>query len=186
MRLKRLISNVGCKTNPHAVLWFGFWFAYMTGFSLKAGYCALQLISSTQGTRVGTHCDLGSPGSHLQLHGCYAALSQDGIDYHFAVKEDMQKEIDDGQFLESADVHGNLYGTSKKAVSDVAAEGKCCILDIDVQGARQVRAAGLKGLFVFVAPPSFEELERRLRSRQTETEEQITKRLRNANAELSR
>ena len=59
--------------------------------------------------------------------------------YHFTSKPDMEKEIADGQFLEHAHVHGNIYGTSVAAVREVAANGKCCILDIDVQGARQAR-----------------------------------------------
>ena len=67
------------------------------------------------------------------------ALPQDGVHYHFTAKPQMEKEIADGQFLEHAHVHGNIYGTSVAAVREVAANGKCCILDIDVQGARQVR-----------------------------------------------
>jgi guanylate kinase len=63
---------------------------------------------------------------------------QDGVHYWFTDKETMQAEIEDGQFLEFAHVHDNIYGTSIRAVRDVAAQGKCCILDIDVQGARQV------------------------------------------------
>ena len=69
-------------------------------------------------------------------------LLQDGVHYHFTSKPQMEKEIADGQFLEYAHVHGNIYGTSVAAVREVAANGKCCILDIDVQGARQVCAAG--------------------------------------------
>jgi guanylate kinase len=64
--------------------------------------------------------------------------AQDGVHYHFTTKPQMEKEIADGQFLEYAHVHGNIYGTSVAAVREVAAHGKCCILDIDVQGARQV------------------------------------------------
>lgn len=113
------------------------------------------------------------------------ARLQDGVHYHFTSKEAFEREIAEGKFLEYAYVHSNIYGTSIKAVQDVAAAGKCCILDIDVQGARQVRASGLRAIFVFVAPPSVEELERRLRGRGTESEEQITTRLKNAREELS-
>ena len=74
-----------------------------------------------------------------------AGLLQDGVHYHFTSKPQMEKEIADGQFLEYAHVHGNIYGTSVAAVREVAANGKCCILDIDVQGARQVCAAGDTG-----------------------------------------
>ena len=72
-------------------------------------------------------------------------LPQDGVHYHFTTKPAMEKEIADGQFLEHAHVHGNIYGTSVAAVREVAANGKCCILDIDVQGARQVRDAVAAG-----------------------------------------
>ncbi|KAG8048815.1 hypothetical protein GUJ93_ZPchr0009g595 [Zizania palustris] len=108
----------------------------------------------------------------------------DGVHYHFTERSKMEEEISEGKFLEFAHVHGNLYGTSIEAVESVTDEGKRCILDIDVQGARSVRASSLEAIFIFVCPPSFEELEKRLRARGTETEEQIQKRLRNARAEL--
>nr|XP_043620409.1 guanylate kinase 2-like isoform X2 [Erigeron canadensis] len=109
---------------------------------------------------------------------------QNGVHYHFTGRNVMEEEIKSGKFLEFAAVHGNLYGTSIEAVDVVADAGKRCILDIDVQGARSVRASSLEAIFIFVSPPSFEELEKRLRARGTETEEQIQKRLRNAKAEL--
>ncbi|KAG8093183.1 hypothetical protein GUJ93_ZPchr0012g22190 [Zizania palustris] len=108
----------------------------------------------------------------------------DGIHYHFTERSKMEQEISEGKFLEFAHVHGNLYGTSIEAVESVSDQGKRCILDIDVQGARSVRASSLEAIFIFVCPPSFEELEKRLRARGTETEEQIQKRLKNARAEL--
>ncbi|KAJ7539925.1 hypothetical protein O6H91_11G115300 [Diphasiastrum complanatum] len=108
----------------------------------------------------------------------------DGVHYHFTNRPAMEVEVKEGKFLESADVHGNLYGTSIAAVEAVAEAGKRCILDIDVQGALSVRRSSMDALFIFVAPPSFEELEKRLRGRGTETEEQIQKRLRNAKAEI--
>lgn len=107
-----------------------------------------------------------------------------GVHYHFTERSLMEKDIREGKFLESASVHGNLYGTSIQAVEAVADAGKRCILDIDVQGARSVRASSLEAIFIFICPPSFDELEKRLRSRGTETEEQVQKRLRNAKAEL--
>ncbi|KAI8562194.1 hypothetical protein RHMOL_Rhmol03G0015700 [Rhododendron molle] len=109
---------------------------------------------------------------------------KDGVHYHFTDRSVMEKAIKDGKFLEFAAVHGNLYGTSIEAVEVVADEGKRCILDIDVQGARSVRASTLEAIFIFICPPSFDELEKRLRERGTETEEQIQKRLRNAKTEL--
>jgi len=111
-------------------------------------------------------------------------MEKDSIHYHFTERSVMEKEIKDGKFLEFASVHGNLYGTSVEAVEVVTDAGKRCILDIDVQGARSVRASSLEAIFIFVSPPSMEELEKRLRARGTETEEQILKRLRNAQAEM--
>ncbi|GMP97366.1 hypothetical protein CsSME_00045653 [Camellia sinensis var. sinensis] len=109
---------------------------------------------------------------------------KDGVHYHFTDRSVMENEIKDGKFLEFASVHGNLYGTSVEAVEVVADAGKRCILDIDVQGARSVSESSLEAIFIFICPPSFEVLEKRLRDRGTETEEQIQKRLRNARAEL--
>ncbi|GAV57290.1 Guanylate_kin domain-containing protein [Cephalotus follicularis] len=111
-------------------------------------------------------------------------MEKDGVHYHFTDRSVMENEIKDGKFLEFANVHGNLYGTSVEAVEVVADSGKRCILDIDVQGARSVRASSLEAIFIFICPPSMMELENRLRSRGTETEEQIQKRLRNAKAEM--
>ncbi|KAJ0982319.1 hypothetical protein J5N97_010574 [Dioscorea zingiberensis] len=108
----------------------------------------------------------------------------DGVHYHFTERSKMEKDIREGKFLESALVHGNLYGTSIEAVETVTDSGKTCILDIGVQGARSVRASSLEAIFIFICPPSFEELEKRLRARGTESEEQVQKRLRNASAEL--
>ncbi|XP_024372272.1 uncharacterized protein [Physcomitrium patens] len=112
----------------------------------------------------------------------------DGVHYHFASRPVMTQEITEGKFLESAEVHGNLYGTSWAAVEAVADAGKICILDIDVQGAQAVKKSALKAKYIFIKPPApeEEELERRLRGRGTESEEQIQKRLRGAKQELER
>mmetsp|Transcript_30630 Transcript_30630/g.47005 ORF Transcript_30630/g.47005 Transcript_30630/m.47005 type:complete len:420 (-) Transcript_30630:173-1432(-) len=109
---------------------------------------------------------------------------KDGVHYNFTNVDSMKKEIDEGKFVESAEVHGNYYGTSIAAVETVQNAGKICILDIDVQGVRNVKKSSLKPLYLFIAPPSVEELEKRLRGRGTETEESIQKRLGNASKEL--
>mmetsp|Transcript_4945 Transcript_4945/g.6046 ORF Transcript_4945/g.6046 Transcript_4945/m.6046 type:complete len:200 (+) Transcript_4945:147-746(+) len=109
---------------------------------------------------------------------------QDGVHYNFTTVEDIKKEIDDGKFIEYAEVHGNYYGTSVQAVESVKSKGKICILDIDVQGVRNVKKSALNPRYVFIAPPSMEILESRLRSRGTEKEEDIVKRIANAAAEL--
>ncbi|XP_044468121.1 guanylate kinase 2-like isoform X2 [Mangifera indica] len=111
-------------------------------------------------------------------------MEKNGEHYHFTERSVMEKEIKDGKFLEYASVHGNLYGTSIEAVEVVSDAGKRCILDIDVQGAKSVRASSLEAIFIFIRPPSMKQLEERLRARGTETEDQIQKRLQNAEAEI--
>jgi guanylate kinase len=112
------------------------------------------------------------------------AGEEDGVHYHFTTREAMQADIDEGKFIEHADVHGKLYGTSCKAVEDVAAQARICILDIDVQGVRSVKSSTLDPVYVFVEPPSMAVLEKRLRSRGTETAEQVARRIANAAGEM--
>ena len=104
---------------------------------------------------------------------------EEGIHYHFSSREIMEKMKRDDEFLESAEFSGNMYGTSKKAVSKVLEEGKICILDIDVQGVKAIKAPGDIGIptptFVFIKPPSMEVLEQRLRARGTESDESLAK-----------
>ncbi|XVF56117.1 hypothetical protein PTKIN_Ptkin06aG0091400 [Pterospermum kingtungense] len=97
-------------------------------------------------------------------------MEKNGVHYHFTERTVMEKDIKDGKLLEFASVHGNLYGTSIEAVEAVADSGKRCILDIDVQGAKSVRASSLDAIFIFIYPPSMRELEQRLRSRNAEAE----------------
>lgn len=110
----------------------------------------------------------------------------DGRDYHFTDLETMQRGVAAGQFIEHAMVHGNMYGTSQQAVEAVQKEGRICLLDIDVQGAQSVHEQNkfVGTRFVFLLPPSLEELERRLRGRGTETEERVRTRLGNAKREI--
>ena len=96
----------------------------------------------------------------------------------------MEKEIAEGKFIEHANVHGNIYGTSFASVLKVANSNKICILDIDVQGVQQVMKSGMKAEFVFIKPPSFEELSRRLRGRGTDSAEAVELRLKNCQHEL--
>jgi len=91
------------------------------------------------------------------------------------------------QFIEHAEVHGNLYGTSYESVQNVIRQGKICILDIDIQGAKGVKedTSLVPPHFIFIAPPSMEILEKRLRDRGTETEEALLKRIGNAQKEVA-
>lgn len=111
---------------------------------------------------------------------------ENGVHYHFVEKEKVRAEIAAGMFVESAEVHGNIYGTSIKAIKDVTAQGKVCVLDIDVQGAEQVKKSDLdsRAVYIFISPPSMAELEARLRGRATETEEKIQLRLKTAQTEM--
>ncbi|XP_068215276.1 guanylate kinase isoform X2 [Palaemon carinicauda] len=107
-----------------------------------------------------------------------------GTHYYFVSKEEMQEAIENGEFIEHAEYSGNLYGTSKKAVDDVSSSGRICILDIDMQGVIQVKDSELQPYYLFIQPPSIEELEQRLRARGTETEESLMRRLETAKKEL--
>ena len=97
---------------------------------------------------------------------------------------EMEAMISRGEFIEYARVHDKIYGTSVAGVRAVSAAGKTCLLDIDVQGATSVKKTDLNARFVFIAPPSFQELEARLRGRGTESDEQIDTRLQNAKGEM--
>lgn len=109
-----------------------------------------------------------------------------GTHYNFVDKATMERDIASGKFLEHANVHQNIYGTSFAAVRAVSKQGRICILDIDVQGAEAVKKSTLNAAYVFIAPPSMEELEQRLRGRGTEAEDAVLKRLENARTEMAK
>jgi guanylate kinase len=109
----------------------------------------------------------------------------EGRDYWFLDRGEFEGRRDAGEFAESAEVHGFLYGTPRAPIDHALAEGRDMLLDIDVQGARQMKAGyGADAVSVFVMPPSDEELERRLRARGTDSAEGIRKRLERAKAEM--
>ena len=108
-----------------------------------------------------------------------------GQHYFFTDREDFERRIADGAFLEYANVFSNFYGTPRGFVEETLAQGRDVLLEIDVQGALQVKESAPDGVFIFLIPPSMEELEKRIRSRATETEEKIHERLGKANAEMS-
>ncbi|XP_073846550.1 guanylate kinase isoform X2 [Musca autumnalis] len=110
---------------------------------------------------------------------------EDGVHYNFVEREDMEKAIANGEFIESATFSGNMYGTSKEAVRKVQSAGKVCILDIEPQGVEQVKKTDLNPILIFNNPPSIEALEERLRKRNTETEETLKKRLDAAATEIA-
>ncbi|KZZ97187.1 guanylate kinase [Ascosphaera apis ARSEF 7405] len=110
---------------------------------------------------------------------------QDGREYYFTNKESFLDLVKASGFIEHAQFGGNYYGTSKKAVKDVAEKGRICILDIEMEGVKQVKNSDLNARFLFIAPPSEEELEKRLRGRGTESEDSLQKRLAQAKNELA-
>ncbi|XP_035026929.1 guanylate kinase [Hippoglossus stenolepis] len=102
---------------------------------------------------------------------------KNGKDYHYVTREIMQASIDKGDFMENAEFSGNMYGTSKAAVQDVQAKNLICILDIDMQGVRNIKGTDLNPMYISIQPPSMAVLEKRLRDRKTETEETLQRRL---------
>src|SRR5690242_18180148 len=109
---------------------------------------------------------------------------QDGVDYHFIDRAKFDAMQRRGEFLESAEVHGNHYGTSRKVILDAIARGEDLILEIDWQGAQQVRRLYPDCVGIFILPPSVPELERRMRSRGQDSDAVIRRRVKNAREEL--
>ncbi|XP_008588612.1 PREDICTED: guanylate kinase isoform X1 [Galeopterus variegatus] len=109
---------------------------------------------------------------------------ENGKDYYFVTREVMQRDIIAGDFIEHAEFSGNLYGTSKAAVQAVQAMNRICVLDVDLQGVRNIKKTDLRPIYISVQPPSLDVLEQRLRQRNTETEESLAKRLAAARADM--
>mmetsp|Transcript_4727 Transcript_4727/g.6994 ORF Transcript_4727/g.6994 Transcript_4727/m.6994 type:complete len:202 (+) Transcript_4727:48-653(+) len=110
---------------------------------------------------------------------------ENGTHYHFTTVEEFEKDIKDKKFVEYAKVHNNYYGTSFKSIQDVAEHrNEICILDIDIQGCKQICKTDLNPLCVFITAPSIEELKNRLENRGTETKETLETRLNNAIKEI--
>jgi guanylate kinase len=110
---------------------------------------------------------------------------RDGVDYHFVDTEFFQRMIEKQQLVEWAEVHDNLYGTSLETLNVAAQDGIDLLLDIDCQGAAQLKKSYRQGVFIFILPPSYAELEKRLRDRGTDDEDAILRRLQNAEQEIS-
>ena len=113
------------------------------------------------------------------------AGEKNGVDYHYVDEASFRKMRERGEFLESAEVHGHHYGTAKQVILDAVARGEDMILEIDWQGAQQVRRLYPGCVGVFILPPSIEELERRMRARGQDAEPVIRRRLANAREELT-
>lgn len=109
----------------------------------------------------------------------------DGINYHFLSKEIFKERVDRGEFLEWAEVHENFYGTPKLDIYELLEEGKNVILEIDIQGALQVKKNCEGGVFIFIIPPSMEELKKRIIGRGSETPESLELRFQTAYEEIN-
>lgn len=152
----------------------------------------LLVLSGPSGTGKGTVC--GKVREHLGDSVCYSISAttrkprtgeEHGREYFFFSKEEFEELRDQNGFLEWAQVYDNYYGTPRAFVESVLEAGKDCILEIDPQGALQVRKASSEAVLVFIAPPSLEELRSRLTGRGTEAPEEVEKRLSCAEAELA-
>lgn len=150
----------------------------------------LIVISGPAGSGKGTVC------AHLLKNGNFAFSvsattraprpgEENGVNYHFISKEDFKSRIENGDMLEYTEYCGNFYGTPKKEAEDVLASGKNLILEIEVEGAKNVKAKYPEAILILLLPPSFATQEQRLRDRGTETEEKILARLEQTKNELS-
>ncbi|QJW92629.1 guanylate kinase [Frigoriglobus tundricola] len=154
----------------------------------------LVVVSGPSGVGKTTVVDRLLAGAQLPLRRAVTATTrprraneENGRDYHFWGEGEFRKAIDDGRMLEWAVVFGrDFYGTPRSEVDPHRAEGRGVILVIDVQGAANVRQACPDCLLVFIEPPSFEELEARLRGRQDMPEERVLRRLKTARDEMAR
>ncbi len=108
----------------------------------------------------------------------------DGRDYFFVSQKRFQEMLQAGDFAESAEVHANLYGTSRRVLDDMVSKGIDVILDIDTQGAKQIKKKFESAVFIFILPPSLDILEERLRNRRSDLEEEIKRRMTRAREEI--
>ena len=150
----------------------------------------LVVISGASGTGKGTVCSALMESLPEMAYSISATTrqprkgEQDGVNYYFLSKEDFRKMIAEDGFLEWAEVYGNYYGTPRKKVQEKLAGGQDILLEIDTQGALNVMEKYPAGVFIFLVPPSLEELERRIRKRGTETTESLEARLGAAKKEI--
>ena len=153
--------------------------------------CLLFIVSAPSGTGKTTVVErLVRVTDRLKLSRSYTSRAPrgdeaDGVDYNFVSRARFESMIANGEFLEHADVFGNLYGTHAGDTTRCLESGDDVVLVIDVQGARKVRASGLPHVAVFVLPPSYDVLENRLRGRSKDSDEAMRKRLEVAREEVS-
>lgn len=150
----------------------------------------LFIVSAPSGTGKTTLCNaILQALSDLEYSISYTTRpprkgEQEGVAYHFIPKDVFREKIKSNEWAEWAEVHGNFYGTSTKVLEDTLKRGKDILLDIDVQGAKKLRSRFPDAILIFVMPPSFEELEKRLSHRGTDSAESIARRLEDAKQEM--
>lgn len=155
---------------------------------MSSAVLVLSAASGTGKSTVGVRLLESLPDLALSVSHTTRALrgaEVDGRDYHFVDRETFRSMEAAGAFLESAEVHGNFYGTARAEVEGILSRGRSVLLDVDVQGGRAVKAALPQSLAVFLLPPDMVELERRLRDRGTDDPDTIRLRLDNARAEMA-
>ncbi len=155
------------------------------------GCCLLFIVSAPSGTGKTTVVErLVRVTERLKLSRSYTSRAPrgdevNGVDYNFVSREQFENMIANGEFLEHAEVFGNFYGTHAGDATRCLESGDDVVLVIDVQGARKVRRVGLPHVAIFVLPPSYDALERRLRGRSKDSDEAIRRRLEVAREEVS-
>ena len=151
----------------------------------------LIVISGPSGAGKGTICqELLNKNDNIYLSVSATTRSPregevDGVNYYFLTQEDFKSKVENKGFIEYANVHGNYYGTPKLNVEKMLEEGKDVILEIDIQGALQVKENFSEGVFIFILPTSMDELKRRIIKRGSETEESLMTRFKNAYKEIN-
>lgn len=151
----------------------------------------LLVISGPSGAGKGTICK-ALLEKHKDIYLSVSATTREpregevhGVNYFFTNKEDFLKKVEEGDFLEHAEVYGNYYGTPKSSVQKMLDEGRDVILEIDIQGALKVKENCEEGIFIFILPPSMEELKQRIIKRGSETPESLMTRFKSAYKEIN-
>ncbi|MGL5577104.1 MAG: guanylate kinase [Sarcina sp.] len=151
----------------------------------------LIVISGPSGAGKGTICK-ALLEKHKEISLSVSATTRsprdgevDGVNYHFLTKEDFVGKIEENDFLEYAQVYGNYYGTPKSNVEKILDSGRDVILEIDIQGALKVKEQSNEGVFIFILPPSMEELKQRIINRGSETPESLMTRFKSAYKEIN-